>query len=153
MRPAMKTRRTIGTGGEALSDAFGHPIKSKGGPVWSVFRGCSSEPPAARSRAGKALAVMSSAKLTTNFGLATILAALWMVAIPFAGAAAARVGHQISAARAARHSRVRRLGSEEKAAVYRSLLIVGAVVAHGLETILCGTFASSPGPGRDGPAP
>jgi hypothetical protein len=44
---------------------------------------------------------MSSAKLTTKLGLATILAALWMVAIPFAGAAAAGIGHQISAARAA----------------------------------------------------
>jgi hypothetical protein len=53
---------------------------------------------------------MSSAKLTTKLGLATILAALWMVTIPFVSAAAAGIGHQISAARAARHSRVQRLG-------------------------------------------
>ena len=39
-----------------------------------------------------------SARAATTFGLATTVAALWMAAVPFSGAAAA--GYPISAARA-----------------------------------------------------
>jgi hypothetical protein len=49
--------------------------------------------------------LMSKAKLsaqaTTKFGLATMIAALAMAAVPFTGAAAAGPGYPISAGRAA----------------------------------------------------
>jgi hypothetical protein len=41
------------------------------------------------------------ARATTKLGLATTVAAVWMAAVPFAGAAAAGTGYPISAARAA----------------------------------------------------
>ena len=48
------------------------------------------------------LKVKSFAKATTKLGLATTVAALWMAAVPFAGAAAAGPpGYPISAGRAA----------------------------------------------------
>ena len=43
----------------------------------------------------------SFAKATTKLGLATTVAALWMAAVPFAGAGAAGTGYPIGAARAA----------------------------------------------------
>jgi hypothetical protein len=52
-----------------------------------------------------------SANVATKFGLATTVAALWMAAVPFTGAAAAGPpGYPISAGRGAALQEVQRLG-------------------------------------------
>jgi len=51
------------------------------------------------------------AKTTTKFGLATIIAALWLTAVPFASAVAQGAPGQISAARAAALQQCNRLAA------------------------------------------
>lgn len=52
-----------------------------------------------------------SAKATTKLGLATTIAALWLTAVPIAGAVAAGINPQISPARAAAIHECSRLAS------------------------------------------